>query len=210
MGEKYKMVARVLLLAIPALAYAQDKTIVETAQATAQLSSLVTALTLEGQKEVLGVLSGDGPFTVFAPTNGGFEALKTLKNADGVTLYDFVTNADNAAILTKILQYHVVAGKVESGAAIELGKKNGEAGTLLGEKITLSLKGDNLVIDSSQVTTPDVMAKNGVVHLIDNVLVPPSLRDAVAAFKAVQQQSSTATPPSTPTTTATSSATSLV
>ena len=76
-----------------------DKGIVELAVATESLSGLVGALTLPWQKAVLDALGGDGPFTVFAPTNGGFEALKTLKNADGVSLYDFVTKSENAAIL---------------------------------------------------------------------------------------------------------------
>merc|ERR1719453_2336466 len=103
------MIARtLLLLAVPALAYAQ-KSIVATAQATDSLSALVTALTLESQKEVLGVLSGDGPFTVFAPTNGGFEALKTLKNDAGMTLYDYVTAPEQAAVPSTILKYHVIA-----------------------------------------------------------------------------------------------------
>ena len=77
------------------------KPIVETAVATDSLKNLVTALTLPGQKAVLDALKGTGPFTVFAPTNGGFEALKTLKNADGLSLYDFVTKAENAAILVR-------------------------------------------------------------------------------------------------------------
>jgi len=160
-----------------------DKGIVELAVATESLSGLVGALTLPGQKAVLDALGGDGPFTVFAPTNGGFEALKTLKNADGVSLYDFVTKSENAAILTQILQYHVLSGKVEAAAAVDLAKANTEADTLLGEKISLSMSGDDLMIDgSSKVTATDVMASNGVVHLIDSVLVPPSLQSAVAGF----------------------------
>ena len=77
------------------------KPIVETAIATPSLKNLVTALTLPGQKAVLDALKGNGPFTVFAPTNGGFEALKTLKNADGLSLYDFVTKAENAGVLVR-------------------------------------------------------------------------------------------------------------
>merc|ERR1712078_824292 len=70
------------------------KSIVATAQQTDALSGLVTALTLPGQKPVLEALQGDGPFTVFAPTTRGFEALKRLENQDGTTLYDFVTKGE--------------------------------------------------------------------------------------------------------------------
>ena len=76
-------------------------TVVAAALATPSLSSLVTALTLDGQKDVLDALGGDGPFTVFAPTNDGFDALKSLTNDDGLSLYDFVTSADNAAVLVR-------------------------------------------------------------------------------------------------------------
>ena len=59
------------------------------------------ALTLEGQKAVLAALQGAGPLTVFAPTNGGFEALRSLKNGAGMSLYDFVTKPENAAVLVR-------------------------------------------------------------------------------------------------------------
>ena len=68
---------------------------------------------------------------------------------------------------TQILQYHVLSGKVEAAAAVDLAKANTEADTLLGEKISLSMSGDDLMIDgSSKVTATDVMASNGVVHLV--------------------------------------------
>ena len=78
------------------------KNIVATAQATPSLKGLVGALTLEGQKAVLAALQGDGPFTVFAPTNGGFDALKSLKNDAGLSLYDFVTKPESAAVLVRM------------------------------------------------------------------------------------------------------------
>lgn len=76
--------------------------IVETAVGTDSLKELVAALNLPGQQGVLDALGSKGPFTVLAPTNGGFDALKTLKDADGMSLYDFVTKGENAAVLVKI------------------------------------------------------------------------------------------------------------
>merc|ERR1712054_235442 len=180
----------------PAKVDAAKPNIVATAQATPDLSALVTALTLPGQADVLAALQGAGPFTVFAPTNGGFEALKTLKNADGISLYDFVTRPANAAVLTKILQYHVLASEVKAAAAVKAAGDKAEVATLLGEKVKLTMKGKDVMVDSSKVTATDVMTSNGVVHLIDNVLVPPTLRDTVATFTAAAARTN---PPTTQT-----------
>merc|ERR1711965_509558 len=100
-----------------------------------------------------------------------------------------------------------LGSKVEAAGAVSLAEENKEAGTLLGEKIKLSMSGDTLMLDgTTKVTATDVGATNGVVHLIDSVLVPPTLRSAVAPFTAA-----TRTPPAaqTPPSTTTSSATSL-
>jgi len=160
------------------------KDLVQTAMATDALKGLVVALQLDGQKAVLQTLQGKGPFTVFAPTNGGFDALKLLKDANGESLYDFVTKAVNAPVLTQILKYHVVSGEVKAAAAEELAGKSSKVETLLGEEALLTLQGGSVMVDTSKVTATDVMTSNGVVHLIDNVLVPPSLRETVKTFTA--------------------------
>jgi len=177
-------------------------TVVAAALATPSLSSLVTALTLDGQKDVLDALGGDGPFTVFAPTNDGFEALKSLTNDDGLSLYDFVTSADNAAVLTQILQYHVIPSEAKAAdliAALD-GEEADLPATLQGEAIKGSMFGDKVKLDgSSTVTATDVMTSNGVVHLIDGVLVPPSLREAVKGFILRTPVPTTPTPTAAPT-----------
>merc|ERR1711907_157752 len=141
------------------------------------------ALCTEGQEPVLKALSDPGPFTVFAPNNAAFEKLKTLKNDAGTTLYDFVLKPANSAILTKILQHHVHSGTVKAATATTEAKA-GKSVKTLNEDIKLSWKDDKIMLDgNAKVTaTTDVMAKNGVVHVIDAVLVPPNVD--ITTFKA--------------------------
>ena len=115
-------------------------------------------------------LNSKGPFTVFAPTNAAFAALK--KNAPDT--YNAV--ASDKKLLTKVLTYHVLAGKVGSEAAVAAAGKKASVKTVQGEKIKLSLKGGKLYLNgSSQVIVADVKTSNGVIHAIDAVIVPPSL-----------------------------------
>ena len=117
-------------------------------------------------------LNGKGPFTVFAPTNAAFAKLK--KTAPDT--YAAVTT--DKALLTKVLTYHVLAKKVPSTAAVAAAKKKASVKTVQGEKIKLSLKGGKLYLNgNSQVIVADVAASNGVIHAINTVLVPPSLRN---------------------------------
>jgi uncharacterized surface protein with fasciclin (FAS1) repeats len=146
---------------------AQSATIVGVAAGDKRFSTLVT---LVKQAGLVKTLSSKGPFTVFAPTNAAFAALK--KNAPET--YDAV--ATDKKLLTKVLTYHVLSGTVPSGAAIAVAKKNGSVKTVQGEKIKLSLKGGKLYLNgSSQVIVADVKASNGVIHAINAVIVPPSV-----------------------------------
>jgi uncharacterized surface protein with fasciclin (FAS1) repeats len=129
---------------------APTKNIVELAAATPDLSTLVTAVTAAG---LTSTLSGPGPFTVFAPTNAAFA--KIPKAALDALI------ADKAG-LTKVLTYHVVSGKVLK-AGIPLGK---DITTVQGATLTINVVG-------SDVITTDILATNGVVHLIDTVIMPP-------------------------------------
>ena len=135
-----------------------QQNIVELAIATPELSTLVAAIQAAGLVETL---SGDGPFTVFAPTNDAFAALP-----DGTL--DTLLLAENVADLTSVLTYHVVSGEVFSrdlgdGQVVE---------TLNGGSLRVSINDDGVFINGAQVVTADVDASNGVVHVIDSVLIP--------------------------------------
>jgi uncharacterized surface protein with fasciclin (FAS1) repeats len=135
-------------------------TIVEIAQATPELSTLVSAVTAAGLVETL---SGPGPFTVFAPTN---DAFATLPAGTLDTLL-----ADPTGDLTKILQLHVMSGAVDSAAAIEAAGGTVET---LGGPVSVELDGDNLVVGGATVVTADIEASNGIVHVIDAVITEPA------------------------------------
>jgi uncharacterized surface protein with fasciclin (FAS1) repeats len=147
-------------------------TIVDAAVATPDLSTLVAAVTAA---DLAGTLSGDGPFTVFAPTNAAFDALP-----DGTV--ETLLKPENKATLTNILTSHVVAGSFEAADVIALAKANGgkaEITTLSGAKLKAKVKNGGVYIkDESgnwgQVTTADVKRNNGVVHIVNQVLLPHS------------------------------------
>ncbi len=132
-------------------------TITQTAVKTASLSTLTAALTQAG---LTGTLDGAGPFTVFAPVNGAFTALPA-----GVVNNLLATG--NAAILTKLLGYHVVSGRFPAASLT-----NGQVLTTVeGTQLTVSITGGVVKVGGATVTTADVAASNGVVHLIDGVLL---------------------------------------
>jgi len=137
-----------------------DKDIVELARATPVLSTLVTAIETAG---LSSTLKGPGPYTVFAPTNAAFDKLP-----DGV-LDDLLANPD---ILEQILLYHVVSGKVMSDQVA-----TGSVPTLLsGASLDVEVMGSSIMInDLASVIAADQEASNGVVHLIDEVLIPASI-----------------------------------
>lgn len=143
-------------------------TIVDQAQATEDLSTLVTAVSTAGLVETL---SGEGPFTVFAPTNAAFDALP-----DG-TLDSLLADTET---LTSVLTYHVVSGEVMAEALVSaIGEADGnfEVATVQGGTLTASLDGENVTLTDAQgnavtVVATDVDASNGVVHVIDGVLLP--------------------------------------
>jgi uncharacterized surface protein with fasciclin (FAS1) repeats len=139
----------------------QPKNIVQLAMANEELSTLVAAVKAA---DLVGTLSGEGPFTVFAPTNAAFEALPegTLET---------LLKPENKDQLVAILTYHVVSGKVMSTDL-----SNGQtAATVQGEEVTVDLR-DGVKISGASVVAADVEASNGVVHVIDQVILPPSLR----------------------------------
>lgn len=134
-------------------------TIVEVAQGNPDFSTLVAAITAAGLGDAL---SGEGPFTVFAPTNAAFEALP-----EG--LLEKLLLPENKEVLTKILTYHVVPSKVMAADVAA-----GDVATLEGSTFAITTEG-GVKVNASNVTATDVAASNGVIHVIDAVLVPASV-----------------------------------
>lgn len=147
-----------------------DKTIVENASKANNLTTLVSAVKEAGLVETL---SGKGPFTVFAPTNAAFEKLPA-------GTVDKLMKADMKAQLKGVLTYHVVAGKMTAADLMAKVKEMGGKAnlkTVSGDTLTARMDGANLVVVDEMgggaiVTTADVMQSNGVVHVVDSVLMP--------------------------------------
>jgi uncharacterized surface protein with fasciclin (FAS1) repeats len=139
-------------------ARAQEKDIVDTAVAAGQFKTLAAALTAAG---LVPTLKGPGPFTVFAPTDAAFAKLPKGTVED-------LLKPENKAKLTAILTYHVVAGKVMAADVVKLTS----AKTLQGGTATVSAKAGAVMIDGAHVTSTDIVASNGVIHVIDTVLMP--------------------------------------
>ena len=137
---------------------AQGKDIVDTAVAAGQFKTLAAALTAAG---LVPTLKGAGPFTVFAPTDAAFAKLPKGTVED-------LLKPENKAKLTAILTYHVVAGKVMAADVVKLTS----AKTVQGGTAKVSTMGGTVMIDASHVTTTDIAASNGVIHVIDTVMMP--------------------------------------
>lgn len=133
--------------------------IVEVAQGNADFSTLVAAVVAADLAETL---SGEGPFTVFAPTNAAFEALPA-------GLLEKLLLPENKETLVKILTYHVVPSKVMAADVMA-----GDVTTVEGSTFTIATEG-GVKVNTSNVTATDVPASNGVIHVIDAVLVPSSV-----------------------------------
>ena len=129
-----------------------------------------TLVSLVKQAGLVKTLSGKGPFTIMAPTNAAFAKLK--KTAPDT--FEAVTT--DKKLLTKVLTYHVIPARVPAKAAIAVAKKNGSVKTVQGEKIKLSLKRSSLFLNgNAKVIAPDVRCSNGIIHGLNNVIVPPSM-----------------------------------
>lgn len=147
------------VLAAPALADGHGMNIVETAVEAGSFETLVAAVTAAGLVETL---SGEGPFTVFAPTDEAFAALP-----DGTV--EGLLQEENRDQLVAVLTYHVVPGAVMSGDLSD----GMTATTVQGADVTISI-GDGVMVNDANVVTPDIETSNGVIHVIDAVILPPS------------------------------------
>jgi uncharacterized surface protein with fasciclin (FAS1) repeats len=134
------------------------KDIVDTAVAAGSFGTLAAALTAAGLVETL---KGEGPFTVFAPTDAAFAKLPagTVEN---------LLKPENKDQLTKILTYHVVAGSVKAADVVKLT----EAKTVQGQSVKITVKDGKVSVDGATVTATDIAASNGVIHVIDSVMMP--------------------------------------
>lgn len=134
-----------------------DKTIVGAAK-HAKFETLVAAV---AAADLVETLEGDGPFTVFAPSDEAFKKLPA-------GTVDNLLKPENKAKLQKILTYHVVAGKVKAKDVVNLT----EAKTVEGSKVDIKVKDGVVMIDGAKVTKTDIPCKNGVIHVIDSVIMP--------------------------------------
>jgi uncharacterized surface protein with fasciclin (FAS1) repeats len=145
----------------PRSARAQTGDIVETAVAAGSFGTLATALEAAGLVETL---RGEGPFTVFAPTDDAFAELPEGTVAS-------LLEPENRDQLVAILTYHVVPGRVPAEQVVELDR----ATTVNGAQLRIRASGDGVRVDDADVVTTDIFATNGVIHVIDEVLLPPSV-----------------------------------
>lgn len=135
-----------------------DKTVVQNATNTASFTTLVSAVQAAGLAEKL---SGPGPFTVFAPTNEAFSKLPSG------TLEELL-KPENKAKLVSVLTYHVVPGNVKAKDVVKLK----EATTVAGSNVAIVVKNGVIMIDGAKVVQTDITSSNGVIHVIDAVILP--------------------------------------
>jgi transforming growth factor-beta-induced protein len=165
MKKKLLFVVLASVLAIASLsACAKEKDIVDIAVEDGRFTTLVTAVQAA---DLVDTLKGEGPYTVFAPTDDAFNKLPA--GTIEALLNDIPA-------LTNILLYHVVPGKVMAADVVNLSS----ATTASGESVTISVMGDKVMINDAQVIITDIEASNGVVHVVDTVILPPEeMKDIV-------------------------------
>jgi len=137
---------------------AQSQDIVDTAVAAGSFKTLATALKAAG---LIDTLKGKGPFTVFAPTDEAFAKLPAGTVED-------LLKPENKQKLTQILTYHVVAGKVMAADVVKLQN----AKTVNGQSVQIKADGGTVMVDNAKVVKTDIGASNGVIHVIDSVILP--------------------------------------
>ena len=159
MELKITMLAATIALVTSVSALASEKDIVDTAVEAGQFKTLAAALEAAG---LVSTLKGAGPFTVFAPTDEAFAELPagTVEN---------LLKPENKQQLTEILTYHVVPGKVMAADVVGID----EAKSVNGKMIDVEVDGGSVKVNDAAVTAADIAASNGVIHIIDKVIMPP-------------------------------------
>ncbi len=154
---KKTVLSAVLVAALAAPSFAETQDIVDIAAGNDSFETLVAAVQAAG---LVDTLKGDGPFTVFAPTDDAFAALP-----DGTV--ETLLKPENKDQLIAILTYHVVPGKVMSGDLVD----DMMAVTVQGSSVMIDLD-NGVMVDNATVVTADIEASNGVIHVIDTVIIP--------------------------------------
>jgi uncharacterized surface protein with fasciclin (FAS1) repeats len=137
----------------------QTKDIVDTAVAAGSFTTLAKALTAA---DLVGTLKGPGPFTVFAPTDDAFAKLPagTVEN---------LLKPENKAMLRRVLTYHVVPGKVMAADVVKVSSTT----AVSGDTLSIKVNGGTVTVDKARIVKTDIAASNGVIHVLDTVLLPP-------------------------------------
>jgi uncharacterized surface protein with fasciclin (FAS1) repeats len=134
--------------------------IVDVASANPSLKMMTAAIQAAG---LTSTLQGKGPFTVFAPTDQAFASVPAATRQR-------VLQPENRAILTRILTYHVVSGEITSSQL-----KSGDVKTVEGKTIDIQVNSERVTVNDAKVTQPDIRANNGVIHVVDRIIIPPDV-----------------------------------
>ena len=134
--------------------------IVDVASANPSLKMMTAAIQAAG---LTAKLQGKGPFTVFAPTDQAFASVPAATRQR-------VLQPENRAILTRILTYHVVPGEITSSQL-----KSGDVKTVEGKTIDIKVNSEQVTVNDAKVTQPDIRANNGVIHVVDRIIIPPDV-----------------------------------
>jgi uncharacterized surface protein with fasciclin (FAS1) repeats len=157
-AASFALILSVLASAMPAAAGSNKQDIVDTAVAAGTFNTLATALQAAGLADTL---KGKGPFTVFAPTDEAFSKLPA-------GTVESLLKPENKAKLKAILLYHVVSGDVTAAEVVKLSS----AKTVNGQDVKIMVNDGTVMVNDAKVVKADVMASNGVIHVIDTVLIP--------------------------------------
>lgn len=157
----FTSLALVVTLAAASARAQQTTNIVDTAVAAGSFTTLAKALTAA---DLVATLTGPGPFTVFAPTDAAFAKLPT-------GTLESLLKPENKDTLRRILTYHVVAGEVRAADVVKLQS----AKAVSGDTISVKVSGGKVHVDAANVTKTDIQASNGVIHVIDAVILPKGL-----------------------------------
>ena len=157
-AASFALILGVLTSALPSVAASGNKDIVDTAVAAGSFKTLVAAVQAAGLADTL---KGPGPYTVFAPTDDAFKKLPA-------GTVDNLLKPENKEKLKAILLYHVVAGNVTAAQAMKMSS----AKTVNGQELTITTSGSTVMINDAKVVKADIQASNGVIHVIDTVLLP--------------------------------------
>ncbi len=161
------LLAAIMVFSFSSAVLAQQADIVDTAASNEDFSTLVTAVQAA---DLVDALKGEGPFTVFAPVNAAFAPLAEDGTLDALL-------ADPSGDLKNILLYHVVSGKVMSTDLTD----GMQAETLQGSPLVFTITSDGAMVNDANIVAADIEVSNGVIHVIDSVLVPPSEAAAIAS-----------------------------